>query len=191
VQKLVSRSGRGTVFALESVTLDFFRDQVEPFLGGLENEPLSQEERAAQAAAGAYWLAHLASARRTDVFDIAPAESALAQVIEDSDLAGNAVQALGAIASKDAQRRLESVAVSDVYQSPLRELAAIQLAFHIQRHGLLLTSDQVREVQAAIPAAGDPQLATALASVAGSLKPNPTAVGARLQEFPIPSPLAP
>lgn len=190
VQRLIRRTPR-TLFALESETLDFFRQQVEPFLSREESEPLGEQERAAQASAAAYWLAQIASARRTDVFDISPAESALSGAIEKPNLAANAVQALGAIPSKTSQRRLQSVGVSDVYETSLRELAAIQLAFHIQRHALLLTSEQVREVESAIPAAGDPELASALASVTGSLDHSPAAVGKKLQEFPLDNPLAP
>ncbi len=180
-----------TGFFRESLTLDYFREQVEPFLNGLQSEPLSPEERAAQASAAAYWLAHITSSHRTDIFDIASAEEALSQSIENPDIAVNALQALAAIPTKTAQRRLEAVAVNAVYPIPLRELAAIQLAFHIQRHSLLLTTDQVREIQAAVPNAGNPQLASALASVIGSLKPTPRTIGAQLQQFPIPSPLAP
>ncbi len=190
VRKLVKRTPL-TAFALESFTLDYFRAQVEPFLNSLQSEPLNEEERAAQAAAGAYWLAHIASTRQTSIFDIAPAEAALDRAIANPDLAANAVQALAAIPTKTAQQSLEGVAVSTSHEVPVRELAAIQLAFHIQRHGLLLTGDQVREIQAAIPMADDPQLASALTSVMGSLKPNPKAVGTQLQQFPIPSPLAP
>lgn len=189
VQKVVSRFPH-TTFVRESVTLDYFKMQVEPFLAELQAEPLSEEERAAQASAAAYWLAHLAAIRRTHLFDISPAESALSDALENPDLAANAIQALGAIPSKTAQQRLQSVAVANVYDARIRESAAIQLAFHIQRHGLLLTGDQTRQVQAAIPAAGDPQLASALASVLGSLNPSSQAVGAKLQQFPIPSPLA-
>jgi hypothetical protein len=180
-----------TAFALESFTLDHFRAQVEPFLNSLKSEPLTEQERAAQAGASAYWLAHIASTRQTSIFDIAPAEMALDRSIANPDLATNAVGALAAIPTKTAQQRLEGVAVSPTQDAALRELAAVQLAFHIQRHGLLLTGDQVREVEAAIPAAGDPQLASALTSVMGSLKPNAKAVGDQLQQFPIPSPLGP
>ncbi len=179
-----------TGFFVESVTLDYFREQVEPFLNGLKSEPLSAEERAAQASAAAYWFAHIASSHRTDIFDITPAEQALSESIENPDIAGNAIQALAAIPTKTVQRRLEAVAVNAVYPIPFRELAAIQLAFHIQRHGMLLTSDQVREVRAAVISADNSQLASALASVVGSFKPTPRTVGTRLQQFPIQSPLA-
>ena len=189
VQKLVERTPL-TAFLLESITLDYFRSQVEPFLNSVQSEPLTEAERSGQASAAAYWLAHIASARRNDVFDIVPAEAALGNAIEDPDLATNALLALSAIPSKTAQRRLQSVAISTVQDAPVRELAAVQLAFHIQRHGLLLTAEQVREVEAAIPAAGDPELASALTTVIGSLQPTPAAVGNRLQQFPLPSPLA-
>lgn len=189
VEKLIPRFP-GTTFVKESITLDFFKMQVDPFLANLEAEPLNEEERAAQASAAAYWLAHLAGIRRTHLFDLASAEPALSEAIENPELAANAMQALGAIPSKTAQHRLQSVAVANVYDVRIRELAAIQLAFHVQRHGLLLTGDQVRAVQAAIPTAGDPQLASALASVLGSLNPSPQAIGIKLQQFPIPSPLA-
>ena len=87
VQKLVERTPL-TAFLLESITLDYFRSQVEPFLNSVQSEPLTEAERSGQASAAAYWLAHIASARRTDVFDIVPAEAALGNAIEDPDTAG-------------------------------------------------------------------------------------------------------
>jgi hypothetical protein len=190
VQKVVHRTPL-TAFVRDSITLDAFRSQVDPFLASIQSEPMSEAERAAQASAGAYWLARIAGARRTNIFDIASAEQALGRSIQNPDLAANALQALAAIPTQTAQQRLESVAISNAYEIELRELAAIQLAFHIHRHGLLLTSDQVREVQAAIPMAGDPLLASALTSVMGSLKPSPAAVGTQMQQFPIQRPLTP
>jgi hypothetical protein len=190
VQKVVRRTPL-TAFALESFTLDYFRAQVEPFLGSLRAEPLSEEERAAQAAASAYWLAHIASTRQASVFDIVPAEAALARSLGNPDLAANAIVALAAIPTKTAQQSLQGVAVSPTQDVAVRQLAADQLAFHIQRHGLLLSGDQLRAVEAAIPMAADPQLASALTSVLGSLKPTPRTVGTQLQQFPIPSPVGP
>ncbi len=190
VKKLIDRTPL-TGFIKESFTLDFFRNQVEPILERMSAKPLSEAERAAQASAGAYWLAHIARTRRTKIFDLASAETALGGSVENPNLAQNALVALGGIPTKTAQQRLEGVVVSIAQEEPLRELAAIQLAFHIQRHGLLLTSDQVREVKAAAAKATSPPLSSALTSVLGSLKPNPQAVGIQLQQFPIKNPLSP
>ncbi len=190
VQKLVKRTPR-TGFVLESVTGEFFGQQVEPLMNSFQLTPLSEQERDNQAQAGAYWLAHIARGRRTAIFSIDSAETALSRSIENPALAGNALQALGAIPTKTAQQRLQAVTANKVYELPLREQAAYGLAFHIQRHGVLLTSEQIREVLAVKPLPSEQELSSALASIAGSLKPNSQAVSSKLQQFQIPNPLQP
>jgi hypothetical protein len=56
----------------------------------------------------------------------------------------------------------------------------LQLAFHIQRFGLLLSPTEVAAVHAVWKNASDRQVKTAFASVVGSLKPDSKEVGQRL-----------
>ncbi|MCA9118002.1 MAG: hypothetical protein KDA79_23180, partial [Planctomycetaceae bacterium] len=60
-------------------------------------------------------------------------------------------------------------------------------AFHIQRFGLLLEDSQVKEVRTVWEQTDQPSLATALASVIGSLKPNAALIDGRIQKFPEPA----
>ena len=64
---------------------------------------------------------------------------------------------------------------------PIREMAARQLAFHIQKHGLLISRQGVMDLRTQYRQSDDAGLKTALASVVGSLDPNPASVSERLQ----------
>jgi hypothetical protein len=72
----------------------------------------------------------------------------------------------------------------------LRHLAASQLAFHIQRFGLLLKPDIAAKLPRYVETEGDPQVKLALESVIGALKPNAAAARKQILEFPAsPAPL--
>ena len=71
--------------------------------------------------------------------------------------------------------------------SPIRERAAILLAFHIQRFGLQLNGQELQSVRSAWQNADEPNLATALAAVLGTLQPDNELVRDRLKTFPLPN----
>ena len=148
---------------------------------------LSAQERNQQKVAAAYWLATLVTGRGSKVFDVSQAEKELALVIESPDAGANAIVALGGLPSGAAQRRLSEVALNTQLDAGLREAAASQLGYHIQRFGLLLTKEGVADVHAGWVAATQPSVKTALAGVIGTLRPNATLVGERLQQFPTPA----
>ncbi len=97
------------------------------------------------------------------------------------------IVALSAIASGDVQTTLHQIALSGTFDPAVRESAARQLAHHIQRFGLLLSRTQVGQVKATWQTSTDPNLASALATVLGSLKPNAKQVGSRLRDFARPT----
>lgn len=187
VQRLLDRSPLMT-FAVESVTAENLEMQLRPFLDSLKSPALSAEQRNEQKAAAAYWLAHIGTGRRTGIFDLAPAEQALIESAYDPTLAPNILLALGAIPSKSAQQQLQIVAINPQTPAPIRETAAFQLAFHVQRNGLLLDDSQAADLKTSWQAATDPAVATALASAVGSLKPNAARVAERLRQSPPPAP---
>ena len=95
---------------------------------------------------------------------------------------------MGAIPTIGSQQQLQATAVSNVFEVKLREGAALQLAFHIQRFGLLLSQKEVLEIERVWKTTVDPDLATALAAVIGSLKPNSKRVsGILLRTLPAPA----
>jgi CheY-like chemotaxis protein len=169
--------------------------QLQPFLRSLQAPALTAAQRQSQAIAAGYWLAHIAEGQRTKLFDLAPAEEALLAGIERPELAENAIVALSAIPSRRSQQRLAQGVLNPQWPAELRDAAAIQLAYHIQRHGLLLTNESVRDLHAAWDSATDAGFRTALGGVIGSLKPNAALVGKRLRNYspagaPAPEPAA-
>ncbi len=186
VARLVARSSPATYLS-ESASSDDFIHQFRPFIQGLKSPAMSAQERNQQQVAASFWLATLASARGTKVFDVARAEAELSLVAESPDAGPNAIIALGGIASGTAQRRLSALALNPQLDAGLREAAASQLGYHIQRFGLLLTKDEVAAVHAGWVEAQLPAIKSALAGVIGTLRPNPTLVGERLQQFPTPT----
>lgn len=175
------------IFAAESSTASDFQGQILSFLQNLKSPPLSAQERDLQKRAAVYWLATIGSSSLSKLFDISTAEKELTAATEDPDVAANALSALAGIGTASAQQRLADVALNPQGSDALRETAAVQLAFHIQHHGLLLSRDGVTDVHEGWKNADKPGVKTALASVIGSLKPNATVVGERLQRFPLPS----
>jgi hypothetical protein len=135
-------------------------------------------------AAAAYWLKHIAQGQRTKIFDLKAAEAPLANSISNPELARDALIALGAVGTPTAQETLADAALGPGFELPVRETAALQLAFHIQRFGRLLQAGQLDAIENAWEAASEPEMKTALASVIGSLRPTPEAVSRQLQSFP-------
>ena len=186
VDRLVARNSPAT-FVAESASSNDFNHQFKPFADGLKSPMLSAGERNQQKVSAAYWLATLVTGRGSKVFDVSQAEKELALVIESPDAGPNAIVALGGLPRGAAQRRLSEVALNTQLDAGLREAAASQLGYHIQRFGLLLTKDGVAAVHSGWVAAEQPSVKSALAGVIGTLRPNATLVGERLQQFPTPA----
>jgi HEAT repeat protein len=184
--RLVNRS-KPALFIAESSTASDFVRHFKPFAMAWKSPALSDQERAQQKGAAAYWLSSLATTRGNQVFDVTAAEKELLLVAEDQDVGTNALTALSGIATGASQRRMASIAVNSQLEPALRQVAASQLAFHIQRYGLLLTKDDVIGVNAAWVATENPVVKSALAGVMGVLRPNATLVGERLRQFPSPT----
>jgi HEAT repeat protein len=175
----------------DSVTSQNVELQVGGFLKralALAAPPANRAERVIDATS---WLASIANGNRTKVFNLDNAEAALMVVSTDRAVFANALAALAAIPTGTVQRHFEQLAMGERLDPAIREAAARHLAAHIQRHGLLLSAAQAAELEAAWRSAQNPELATALAAVVGSLKPNAKRVGSRFQRVPVPAPSAP
>jgi hypothetical protein len=172
-------------FALTGETS--FKQGVRQFMSRLTTPPVSEKQRAERASAAGFWFAHIAGGRRTDTFNIDIAEDALFDAVNDPGVGENAVIALGGIATSTSQERLQEIATSEAREEALRETAALQLAFHIQRYGVLLSESRVQEVQLAWQGSSAGPLRTALAAVVGSFKPTSQRVTELLQSLPAPA----
>ena len=186
VERLIERTPLVT-YIIKSVTAENLNTQLKPFLETIKSPPPTQQQRIQQRQMAAFWFAHIANGKRTKLFDITPAEKALFAAVNEKNLADDVLTALSAIPTRTAQERFQEVAISENRDPRLRETAAVQLAFHIQRFGLLLSKQKVDEVMASRQKAQDPDLATALTSVVGSLKPNAGRVDSQLKQFPLPA----
>jgi hypothetical protein len=169
-------------FSLISATTEDFDYQIRPFLRRVKTALITPQERAAQRAEAAAWLAHIAQGRRMRIFDIASTEPELSEALDDEKLAPPALEALGEIATRTAQQRLSNIVVDSQADRELRRTAALKLAFHIQRFGLLLPKSALDQLHQAWESTREPaELRTAVASVIGSLKPDSALVGKRLK----------
>ncbi|QDV16862.1 hypothetical protein Pan153_14960 [Gimesia panareensis] len=170
-------------YIVESQNSDDVGSQMKPFLDGLKTPELTGALRSEYRAAALYWLSHIATGQRTNIYDLKPAEKPVLDLVSDRALASNALITLGSIPTRSAQEDLVQVVTTPTFEADVREIAALQLAFHIQKFGLLVDTMQVTELQKAYQAAKEPKLNTALASVMGTLMPDSKIVGERLQKF--------
>ena len=176
-------------FSSASETPEDFDRQLKPLLKQIKTTSLSSQERTAQREAAAGWLAHIAQGRRTKIFDIKPAESELTDLLEDEKLAPLGLTALGEIPTRSCQQIIAELVLNTQADGDLRRMAAIKLAFHIQRFGLVLnqaTIDGLHKVWQNAREGAD--LRTAVGGVIGSLKPDATLAGKRLKELPVRQP---
>ena len=157
---------------------------MRPLLAQVSPPKLTEPQRNAQRKAAAMWLEHIAAGQRTTLFDLAPAEKALSDNVNDPELGRSCLIALGAIPTIAAQQRLLDTAVGDSIEPGLRNSAARQLAFHIQRFGLLVSNDDVARLRNYAASVTDPAAQSAVTSVLGSLKPDAKTTRDMLLSYP-------
>jgi HEAT repeat protein len=175
-------------YMVESATPQNVEMQAGSFLKqslALAAPPANRAERVIDATS---WLASIANGNRTRIFNLDGTESALMAISMDRSVYANALTALAAIPTGAVQRHFEQLAISERLDPAIREAAAGHLVAHIQRHGLLLSAGQVNELESAWRSAQSPEMATTLAAVVGSLKPNARRVSDRFQSAPTPAP---
>jgi len=186
VERLLRRHPR-TAYLLESTTSDDLNRYLKPFLAGLQEPASTSAQRIERSNQAAYWLARIADGQRTAIYNLRPAETALIRATSQPRTTQNALLALAAIPTANAQRQLYDVATSPARKVAVRTIAADQLASHIRRFGLTLSAKEVLDLERKWRAAGDRTLATALAGVVGSLRPNARRVADRLRKSPPPT----
>ncbi|HWL09235.1 MAG TPA: HEAT repeat domain-containing protein [Planctomicrobium sp.] len=158
--------------------------ELRPFLVALAPPTMTPGERVQQTREAAGWLRRIAIRNVPNVFDLTPAEEALSRALGHPDLAEDALIALGGIPRPVVQTEFLKIATSNSLSPNVRKLAAYQLAFHIQRHGLLLKPDVASTLPNALKQEADPQVRIALASVIGSLNPSSGAVRKEILRHP-------
>jgi len=158
--------------------------QLRPLLAQVSPPSLTDPQRLAQRKTAAGWLEQIAVGQRTNLFDLAPAEMVLSDNVNDPDVGRSCIVALGAISTPTAQQRLLDTAVGDSIAPELRIAATRQLAFHIQRFGLLVSNDDLTRLREHAAAETDPVASTALTAVMGSLKPDAKSTREMILSYP-------
>lgn len=176
------------VYVSESLTSDFFEHQLRPFLVSIKPPPFTEQQKIEFQKAAAFWLFYIANGKRTSIYNLQGAEDALIAASQNPELAGDVLPVLAVIPSAKSQIQLKTVALNTSLDVKIREQAALQLAFHIQHFGSLLRKSQVAEVETAWKAETNSEVATAIASVLGSLKPTHDKTFQRLKSFRPPLP---
>jgi CheY-like chemotaxis protein len=187
VERMISRDPL-MVYIQRPANLKGLQDQLGPFISGLGTEPLSAVERGELSRAAVDLLGFLADGRRATVFDLRPAEAGLHAAIQVPELADGAIYAMAAIATTSAQDRLATTALQPDLAEGTRERAAAQLAFHIQKHGVLLAGTRVQQLQQVHAEEASPAVKSSLAAVLGTLGPSAARIGQRLRAVPLPAP---
>ena len=180
------RRTKKAAYVEESITDALFLNQLQPFLAQVGPPATTPEQRQAQRDQAAYWLAFIAGGNRAAIYNLAPSAEVLTQAALEPALSSNALLALSAIPTAAVQRTLHGMAVGETLDVGMRRAAAQQLAFHIQRHGVLLTKEELHQLQQSWTAAGEQELANALASVLGAIRNHDRPYAAQPPEFPAP-----
>lgn len=159
--------------------------QIKPFLDQILSAPLTPGQRARRAQAAMYWLNRIAD-RHQNIFDIEPATESVFEALNTPELAPGAINILSTVGTARAQALLGEAVLSHTFDEELREQAALALALHVQRHGLLLQMEMVGAIKELWNSEPDPAVQTALAAFVGTLKASPPLVERRLKEFNAP-----
>jgi hypothetical protein len=170
--------------SLTEITEDF-ESQVRPFLAQIRTAPMNDTQRATLRKEAIDWLAHIAGGRRTKIFDITGTANVLMDALVDPQVARPALDTLAEIPTQSVQRRIAELVLDKQAAIELRQVAALRLTFHLQRFGLLLSKESIDSIHRLWNDPGQPaDFRTALGGMIGSLKPDDTLVGKRLQAFP-------
>lgn len=171
-------------FVEEVQTPDELLQKLQPVLAQVTPQPLTQMQRARMAQVAAFWLRRIATRNVKQVFDLAPAETALIAAVNRADVAADALVALGGVDSRGIQPVMAELATSTSQDEAIRELAGNELALHIERHGVSLTAADRGRIREAYQAAQSPGLRSALGAVLGALQPDADAVRRQILGVP-------
>ena len=151
------------------------------------DKPLSPDSRKRMASQAVRWLRALAVGENSG-YDIRPAEPALRQALRDDELAPDAIDAVGKIASAEAQQDLLTLALSAGRPLPLRVRAARHAVRHIQTYGRYVAPSQAADVGKSAGNEADPELRAYLLVIEQLAGGKPGDLGRLMSAFPAPLP---
>lgn len=159
---------------------EYLKKEIETGIARASERPLSEAERKDDAVEAMRWLKRLAVGE-VPGYDVRPAAGTILNGLKNPDLALFAIEAAGHLPGAVPQRELARVVLGDM-PMPIRAAAALELARHVQTHGLTLTGELSR-IQDLYNTTQDAKLKGNLALVLGSLHPDARQTGTRLQQF--------
>lgn len=181
---------RNVVFVQQGDSALEVNGELRPLLAQISPPPLSPEQRGAQIQEAAFWLRRIATSNVGHVFDLSIAEDSLSSAVNHPNVAADALIALGSIGRPSVQELYAKTSTASAISAPIRELAALQLAFHIQKFGPLLREGDLTLVETTWRSEADPAVQSALGAVIGSLKPSSQSVRKELLAVPMsPAPI--
>ena len=184
--RIIARN-QPAAFAADSAASAAFWEQVRPFVKRYRTPPISGQQRSEFKTLAAYWLATIANGPMAKLFEVASTQDELFPLVDDADVAGNALAALSSIPTAIVQSRLAEFATNPRLPAETRIAAATQLAAHITRFGLVLSAEEVDALSKTWQTDADANLKAALAAVMGTLKPSAGLIGERLRRAAVPT----
>lgn len=160
------------------------RHQLLPVLAQITPPDLTPEQLNERKQASAYWLRQIALADRGDIFPLQDAEASLSDALNDPGVAASAIVAYGSIGRAEVQARLMEHATAPGIDPTQRQRAALHLAFHIKKFGVLLSPSDLQRLQNAHASETDPGVKSLLSAAIGSIPREADAVAPLLEAFP-------
>jgi CheY-like chemotaxis protein len=147
-----------------------------------KGQAVSEQEKKRFAREALDWFAQMARGELPG-YDLLPAKYALLQALNNEEMAVQALRIIARYRTVEAQQRLAGILL-DGKRANLHVLAAQELNRHIQRNGLVLNADQIKQVQQ-LEQHGDlaAPLRVELATLIGTLRTTPQITGSRLLSF--------
>lgn len=173
---------RTRVLTPTPMTVELWKAEIEPLLKDSRQPALSDAERRAQGPKALDLLLRIARGEIPG-YDLRPAEAALVKALGSDDLAPAAAAVLAFRPGQTHQRVLADLTLRDIRSLPVRTAAALALRQHLQRFGVLLSSDQINGVINLAGSAQDPALREQALRLAAFLQPSAASEGARLLQY--------
>lgn len=161
---------------------DILKVDLPAYVARAMGQPLTDAERKDTAREAVLWLKRLAVGE-VPGYNVKGAEDALLKAARNEELNGPAVEALGHVPTRNAQRELAHIVLDNAIRPEMRAAAALELSRHIQLNGRVLLRAQVQGLEALFQNAPDPKLRANVAIVLGSLRPGAGNSGNRLKGY--------
>jgi CheY-like chemotaxis protein len=180
---------RNVWIVASTTTVDILKSEINERVAGTLGRPLTETERKADAAVAMVWLKRMAVGE-VKGYDVEPARDVILKRLSSSDLGSLAIEATGRLSGAEPQTKLADVVLDNNRPAGLRSQAAEELVRHIQAHGLVLSTNQIKSLEGLFEEPPDAKLKARVAAVLGALRPDARLTGGRLLRYG-PPPLPP